>query len=83
MPQSVEVEKRIREGLPATHVEVRDTTGGGDHFEVLVVSPAFEGKTRVQQHQLVYSALGEQMKGAIHALSLQTLTPEQREQVSR
>ena len=76
MPSVAEIETRIRD-LPAEHVEVQDLTGGGDHFQAVVVSPVFEGKTRIQQHQLVYGVLGEAMKGAIHALSLRTFTPEQ------
>ncbi|MEE8556822.1 MAG: BolA family transcriptional regulator [Myxococcota bacterium] len=76
MPSVTEIERRLRD-LPADHVEVQDLTGGGDHFKAVVVSRAFEGKTRIQQHQLVYGVLGEAMKGAIHALSLRTFTPEQ------
>jgi stress-induced morphogen len=77
MPLSAEIEERIREALPAVHVQVQDATGGGDHFQAVIVSTAFEGKTRVQQHQLVYGILGDDMKGAIHALALRTFTPEQ------
>jgi stress-induced morphogen len=58
--------------------EVHDYTGTGDHFEVRVVAPAFEGKSRVQRHQMVYAALGSAVDGqTIHALALQTLTPAQ------
>jgi acid stress-induced BolA-like protein IbaG/YrbA len=60
-------------GLACEHVEVR---GDGHHFEAVIVSPAFRGKSRVQQHQLVYAALGDRMGGEIHALSMQTWTPE-------
>ena len=49
--------------------------GDGHHWEALIVSPAFEGKTRIQRHQLVYAALGERMREEIHALSMKTLTP--------
>jgi acid stress-induced BolA-like protein IbaG/YrbA len=59
--------------LACEHVEVR---GDGHHFEAVVVSPAFRGKSRVQQHQLVYAALGGRMGGEIHALSMQTYAPE-------
>jgi acid stress-induced BolA-like protein IbaG/YrbA len=59
--------------LACEHVEV---AGDGHHFEAVIVSPAFRGKSRVQQHQLVYAALGSRMGGEIHALSMQTLTPE-------
>ena len=72
-----EIETILRDGLPVSHLEVRDTTGGGDHFELLVVSADFEGRSRVQQHQLVYSVLGERMREQIHALALKTATPEQ------
>jgi len=63
----------IEGGLPCEHVEVR---GDGQHFEAVIVSPAFSGKSRVQRHQLVYAALGSRMREEIHALSMQTLTPE-------
>jgi acid stress-induced BolA-like protein IbaG/YrbA len=61
-------------GLPCEHVEVR---GDGAHFEAVIVSAAFAGLSRVRQHQLVYAALGDRMREEIHALSMQTLTPEQ------
>ena len=64
----------IRTGLECTHLEVR---GDGAHFEAVVVSPAFAGLTRVRQHQLVYAALGERMREEIHALSMQTYSPEE------
>jgi acid stress-induced BolA-like protein IbaG/YrbA len=63
----------IEGGLPCEHVEVR---GDGHHFEAVIVSPAFRGKSRVQQHQLVYKALGSRMRAEIHALSMQTYAPE-------
>ena len=72
-----EIKRLIELGLPGAHVEVRDTTGGGDHFEALVVSGAFEGKGLVERHQAVYATLGDAMRAQIHALSLSTLTPEQ------
>lgn len=62
----------IESGLACQHVEV---SGDGQHFEALVVSEAFEGRGRVQRHQLVYAALGERMREEIHALSMRTLTP--------
>jgi acid stress-induced BolA-like protein IbaG/YrbA len=72
-----EVETRIKTKLPGAEVIVRDLTGGGDHLEAIVVSAEFAGKTRVRQHQLVYSALQEAMDSeAIHALALKTYTPE-------
>ena len=63
----------IQEGLSCEHLEVR---GDGHHFEAVIVSTAFRGKSRVQQHQLVYHALGERMRAEIHALSMQTFAPE-------
>jgi acid stress-induced BolA-like protein IbaG/YrbA len=72
-----EVQDLIERGLPGAHVEVHDTTGGGDHFEALVVSDAFEGKSPVERHQVVYKALGDAMRVRVHALSLRTLTPAQ------
>ena len=71
-PESVQA--GIAAGLACEHVEV---VGDGQHFQALVVSPAFAGKSRVQRHQLVYAALGERMREEIHALSMRTLTPEE------
>jgi acid stress-induced BolA-like protein IbaG/YrbA len=68
------IEQGIRAGLACERVEV---IGYGHHFQALVVSAAFAGKSRVQRHQLVYAALGERMREEIHALSMRTLTPEE------
>ena len=68
------VKSGIESGLACERVEV---IGDGQHFQAVIVSPAFEGKSRVQRHQLVYQALGERMREEIHALSMQTLTPEE------
>lgn len=68
------VKRYISEGLACEHVEV---VGDGHHFEAVIVCEAFRGKNRVQQHQLVYKALGDRMKQEIHALSMKTYTPEQ------
>jgi acid stress-induced BolA-like protein IbaG/YrbA len=68
------IEQGIRAGLYCEKVEV---AGDGQHFEALVVSNAFAGKSRIQRHQLVYSALGDRMREEIHALSMKTLTPEE------
>ncbi len=73
--QADELKKLIEAGVPGAEVTVQ---GDGDHFEAAVVSAAFEGKTMVQQHQMVYAALGDLMQGAVHALALRTFTPEQR-----
>ena len=71
-----EIEKLIRESLPDAHVTIEDLRGDGDHYAALVVSSAFAGKTRVQQHQMVYKALKGRMGGELHALALQTSLPE-------
>ena len=72
------IRERILSALPGSEVEVRDTTGTNDHFEARVVSPAFTGKSMVQQHQLVYAPLQEWLKtGELHALALKTYSPEQ------
>lgn len=68
------VKSYIKESLPCDHVEV---IGDGQHFEAIIVSPEFRNKNRVQQHQVVYRALGDRMREEIHALSMRTLTPEQ------
>jgi acid stress-induced BolA-like protein IbaG/YrbA len=68
-----DVKRYIEEKLTCEHLEV---VGDGHHFEAVIVSEAFKGKSRVQRHQLVYQALGERMREEIHALSMQTLTPE-------
>ena len=72
-----EIEQMIVGGIPGAQVEVRDYTGGGDHFEAVVVSKSFEGKSLVERHQAVYNALGDAMRARVHALTLKTLTPEQ------
>ena len=69
-----DVRRYIAQGLDCHHLEV---SGDGHHFEAVIVSAAFEGKSRVARHQLVYAALGERMREEIHALSMQTLTPAQ------
>ena len=67
-----EVKRFIEEGMSCTHLEVM---GDGHHFEAVIVSAAFDGKNKVQQHQIVYRALGDRMREEIHALSMQTYTP--------
>jgi len=72
------ISERIRAALPDADIEVRDTTGTGDHFEARVVSASFWGLPLVRQHQLVYGALDEKLAtGELHALALKTFTPEQ------
>ncbi|MBM5813739.1 BolA family transcriptional regulator [Cyanobium sp. Aljojuca 7D2] len=71
-----QVKAAITQALPDACVDVEDLTGGGDHLQVTVVSSAFNGLTRVKQHQLVYGALRQELASeAIHALALQTSTP--------
>jgi stress-induced morphogen len=77
MPSTDEIKQRIQAALPESAVEVEDWTGGGDHFRATVVSPAFTGLTRIQQHRLVYDIFGAEIGGPIHALSLTTKVPEQ------
>ena len=71
-----EIERLIKEALPDATVEIRDLAGDGDHYAATVTSIAFKGKTRVQQHQLVYGALKGNMGGVLHALALTTATPD-------
>lgn len=67
-----EVKAAIEANLPGAIANVTDMTGTGDHFAAVVEAPAFNGKSMVQQHRLVYAALGDLMKGPIHALKLET-----------
>jgi acid stress-induced BolA-like protein IbaG/YrbA len=69
-----QIEEWIKSGLACEHVEVQ---GDGHHFEAVIVSAQFRGKTRVQRHQLVYGALGDRMRAEVHALSMRALTPEE------
>jgi stress-induced morphogen len=71
-----EIERLIKASIPDAQVMIRDLAGDGDHYAATVLSEVFRGKSRVQQHQLVYSALKTQMGGALHALALQTGVPE-------
>ena len=71
-----EIDRLIREGLPDARVTIEDLRGDGDHYAAHVVSAAFRGKSRVQQHQMVYQALRGRMGGELHALALQTGVPQ-------
>jgi len=75
MPAS-EIEHLIREAFPDAEIDIRDTAGDGDHYMAKIVSSAFAGKSRVQQHQMVYAALKGRMGGELHALALQTSAPD-------
>ena len=74
--QAKDIEALIKEAFPDAAVQITDLAGDGDHYAATVVSSAFKGKTRVQQHQMVYAALKGRMGGELHALALQTSTPE-------
>ncbi|MGI9440576.1 MAG: BolA family protein [Parvibaculales bacterium] len=76
MPMSaIQLEQLIREALPDAQVEITDLRGDGDHYAAHIISSSFAGKTRVQQHQMVYDALKGKMGDALHALALQTAAP--------
>ncbi len=72
---ATEIEKLIKAGIADAQVTIEDLRGDGDHYAAMVVSAAFEGKSRVQQHQMVYQALQGRMGGELHALALQTAVP--------
>jgi stress-induced morphogen len=72
---AAEIERLILAAFPDARVEIKDLAGDGDHYSATVVCAAFKGKSRVQQHQMVYGALQGQMGGALHALALQTSVP--------
>jgi stress-induced morphogen len=75
MPTSAELQERIMAALPGARVSVDDLTGGGDHFRAEIVSDRFQGLSRIEQHKLVYDVFGDEIGGAIHALSIKTSTP--------
>ena len=76
MPMNAgDIERLIKEALPDAKVTIRDLAGDGDHYAAEVVSVAFKGKTRIQQHKMVYDALKGRMGGELHALALQTTAP--------
>jgi stress-induced morphogen len=71
-----DIESLIKAAIPDAEVEIRDLAGDGDHYAATVTSSVFKGKSRVQQHQMVYAALQGRMGGALHALALTTQAPE-------
>ncbi len=73
--EAAEIERLIKEAMPDADVAIQDLAGDGDHYSARIVSSAFKGKTRVQQHQMVYAALQGRMGGELHALALQTSAP--------
>ena len=77
MPMSAgEIENLIKKAIPDARITIRDLAGDGDHYAAHVVSASFKGKTRVQQHQMIYQALQGRMGGELHALALQTSAPK-------
>jgi stress-induced morphogen len=74
--QPDEIERLIKDRIPDAEVTIRDLAGDGDHYAATVVAASFRGKSRVQQHQMVYDALRGQMGGVLHALALQTAVPD-------
>ena len=75
MPTTDEIKQRIESAIPESTADVEDWTGGGDHFRATVVSPAFTGLSRIQQHKLVMDVFAGEIGGSIHAFSVQTKTP--------
>jgi stress-induced morphogen len=77
MPMSAaEIERMIRDAIPDAQVTIEDLRGDGDHYAAHVIAASFKGKTRVQQHQMVYQALRGRMGGELHAMALQTSVPD-------
>ena len=74
--EASEIERLIKTAFPDARVEIQDLAGDGDHYAATVVAEAFRGKSRVQQHQMVYGALKGQMGGVLHALALSTSVPD-------
>ena len=75
MPSAQDIRQRIEAAIPGAKAEVDDYTGGGDHFRATVTAAAFEGRSRVEQHRLVYEIFGAEIGGPIHALALKTQAP--------
>ena len=73
--KATDIETMIKAAIPDAIVEITDLAGDGDHYKAVVTSPAFEGKSRIQQHQMVYAALQGNMGGVLHALALETRLP--------
>jgi stress-induced morphogen len=72
MPSPEDLKQRIEDAIPGARAEVRDLTGGGDHFRATVVAPGFADMSRIEQHRQVYAVFGAEIGGPIHALSLET-----------
>ena len=76
MLSTQDVKKLIEAGIPDSQAEVGDLTGTSDHFSVSVISPAFAGKSRIEQHKMVHRALGEHLTTTIHAVQIKTCVPD-------
>ncbi|HTZ85448.1 MAG TPA: BolA family protein [Solirubrobacteraceae bacterium] len=76
MPSAEDIRRRIEASIPGAVAEVDDYTGGGDHFRATVTATAFAGRSRIEQHRLVYEIFGAEIGGPIHALSLKTQVPQ-------
>jgi stress-induced morphogen len=76
MPNAEEIKQRIETAIPGAKAEVEDWTGGGDHFKATVTATVFAGRSRIEQHRLVYEVFGAEIGGPIHALSLKTQSPQ-------
>jgi stress-induced morphogen len=76
MPSAEDIKERIEQSIPGALADVEDYTGGGDHFRATVTAAAFAGRSRIEQHRLVYQVFGAEVGGPIHALSLKTQTPQ-------
>ncbi len=74
---SAKIERLISENIPDVTVRMSDLRGDGEHFSAYILSPAFAGKTRIEQHQMVYKALESLMEDELHALAIQTAVPEE------
>ena len=78
MVEMEEIRRRVESALPGADVSIRDMVGDGDHLEMVVVSPAFEGRTTLERHRMVYAPLKDVLGGALHALALRTRTPQEK-----
>jgi stress-induced morphogen len=76
MPTAESIKQRIEAAIPGAQAEVEDYTGGGDHFRAIVTAASFRGRSRIEQHRLVYDIFGPEIGGPIHALSLKTQLPQ-------
>ncbi|MGB2833622.1 MAG: BolA/IbaG family iron-sulfur metabolism protein [Methylotenera sp.] len=81
MLSAAQLESYIKQGLPCDYIQVLGDDG--THFEAVIVSPSFDGKSMVQQHQLVYGVLGDRMRAEIHALSMKTYTPQKWHEINQ